>query len=159
MTSPKNFSKDNAKDERFELDPHKPDHVIIYRFGDRSKDHDWLSRRRQKHGDFGRPSANELNDWAIKQSSYGSKSEGIEDNPFLSVATDYKTLFDHGEGWVQTILREVPDLAVFSAPFGDLYRPSPTKLISKQETEWLYYDGSSPILHKLVKWVANPYRP
>jgi hypothetical protein len=158
MTAPKTFSEDNASGERYELDRNNRDHVIVYRFGDQHKDRDWLSRRRQKHGDFGPLPASELNDWALKQSSYGSQSEDIENNPFLSMATDYESLFKNGEGWVQKILEGVPDLGIFSAPFADIYRPSPTKLISKQETEWLYYDGRSPLLHKLVKWVDNPFR-
>jgi hypothetical protein len=66
-------------------------------------------------------------------------------------------LFAHGEVWVQNILRAVPDLAHFSVPFARVFRPSPTKLISKQETEWLYYDGDATLLSCLTAFQVNPY--
>jgi hypothetical protein len=75
------------------------------------------------------------------------------------VATDYNALYDNGESWVQKILQTVPTLGVFIVPFNTLYRPSPTKLISKQETEWLYFDGNNPITAYLSQWQNNPKRP
>lgn len=157
MPAPKTFTREAAGDEPFRMADN--DHVYVYRFGDEHTAHDWLSRRRQAAGgNFPAPPPNELNDWALKQSSYGSQSENAEDNPFISVATDYETLYENGEVWVQGILRTVPTLGVFLVPAGTLYRPSPTKSISKMETEWLYYDGGAPITAHLQEWRANPKR-
>ncbi|RCK69438.1 hypothetical protein DT076_11180 [Desertihabitans brevis] len=155
MPAPKTFSPEAAVGESFRLDA--SGRVYVYRFGDRSKGIDWLSRRRQgAGGGFPRPGPEELNDWALKQSSYGSSSENVADNPFLSVATDPDALYAHGEGWVQKILEAAPTLGVFLVPAGALFRPSPTKLISRSETEWLYYDGDAPITDHLEEWLANP---
>lgn len=158
MPAPKNFSVENADEEAYIIDNNHPTHVICYRFGDRTKDNDWLTaKRRETGGDFVLPGDIALNDWALKQSSYGSKSEGAKDNPFLSIATDYASCFQNGEGWVQEIIRNVPDMGVFSIPFELVYRPSPTKSISKMETEWLYCDSVSTITTHLVEWRVNPY--
>jgi hypothetical protein len=158
MPTPKNFSAMNAGNENFIIDPNNVNDVILFRFGDRNKPGNWASTRRSAAaGNFARPSNTDLNDWAIKQSSYGSSSENNADNPYLSVVTSYADLFAHGEGWVQNILRAVPDLARFSVPFARVFRPSPTKLISKQETEWLYYDGDATLLSCLTGWQVNPY--
>ena len=157
MPVPKTFTPQNAGGEAYTTDPNG--NVRIYRVGDRSVARDWLSRRRKgAGGNFPGLAATDLNDWALKQSSYGSESEGIADNPFISVATDPDALFDNGEGWVQKILQTVPTLGVFVVPPGSLYRPSPTKLISRHETEWLYYDSAAPITDYLESWSANPRR-
>ncbi len=157
MPAPKTFTPANATGETFQVDPNG--NVYAYRFGDQNQAWDWLSRRRQAaNGNFPQPTPTELNDWALKQSSYGSQSEGIDDNPFISVATDYESLYSNGEGWVQKILQSVPTLGVFLVPPGSLYRPSPTKSISKMETEWLYYDGQAPIGNYVQSWQANPKR-
>jgi hypothetical protein len=141
------------------MPPLVQDKVLVYRFGDRNKAIDWLSRRRQKeNGSFTKPKDSALNDWALKQSSYGSQSENVEENPFISVATSYETLYNDGEVWVQKILKEVPHIGVFSVPFDELYRPRPTKLISKKETEWLYYDGTNAIMTYFKEWKDNPYK-
>ncbi|MDF8263556.1 hypothetical protein [Luteipulveratus flavus] len=158
MPAPKTFSAANAAGESFRTGAGGA--VYIYRFGDQNVGRDWLSRKRQgAGGNFPAPAANTLNDWALKQSSYGSQSEGIADNPFISVATDYDELYNHGEGWVQKILQTVPTLGEFLVPPATLYRPSPTKLISKSETEWLFYDGDHPIADYLVGWQVNPKLP
>jgi hypothetical protein len=155
MPTPKTFTPAHAAGETFSVDPNGD--VYVYRFGDQGQARDWLSRRRQAaNGNFALPTANDLNDWALKQSSYGSQSEGVANNPFISVATDYESLFTNGEGWVQKILQSVPTLGVFLVPAGSLYRPSPTKSISKMETEWLYYDGQAPITDYVDSWQANP---
>ncbi|WP_211102394.1 hypothetical protein, partial [Azospirillum brasilense] len=117
MPSPKTFSTANATGERYTLDPAKPGHVLVYRFADKAKATDWRSRRRNTvGGGFAKPSDSVLNDWALKQSSYGSQSENANDNPFLSVATDYEALYGRAEGWVKKILETAPDLGVFSVP-------------------------------------------
>jgi hypothetical protein len=153
---PKNFSPVIAGNEPFHLAP-GTNNVYVYRFADQAVANDWLSRKRQaSNGGFARPANSVLNDWAIKQSSYGSKAEGIADNPFLSVATDYNTLFANAEIWVQKILKTAPTLGVFVVPYTTLFRPSPTKLISIQETEWLFYDGDNPLTSYLGQWLANP---
>lgn len=158
MPNPKNFSVENAEDETFQLDPNDNTRVLIYRFGDRTKPRNWSSwKRTESNGNFMRPSNSELNDWAIKQSSYGSKSENAKDNPFISVATDPASLYNNGEIWVQQILQETPDMGVFSVPFDRLFRPSPTKSVSKMETEWLFYDGDDSLTDYLVGWQVNPY--
>lgn len=157
MPAPKNFTALNATGETFQLSGSGM--VVVYRFGDQSVAHDWLSRKRQAHGgSFPRPSPSELNDWALKQSSYGSQSENVADNPFISVATDFETLYANGEVWVQKILQQAPTLGVFAVPFATLFRPSPTKSISRMETEWLYYDGDHEIGHYATEWRANPKR-
>ncbi|TWA62101.1 hypothetical protein FBZ82_116114 [Azospirillum brasilense] len=159
MPNPKNFSAMNAAGERYGLDPHRADHVLVYRFADKAKATDWRSRRRNTvGGGFAKPSDSALNDWAIKQSSFGSQSENSNDNPFVSVATDYETLYARAEGWVKKILETAPDLGVFSVPYDKLYRPSPTKPLSKEETEWLYYDGDVELMADLQSWLANPYK-
>ncbi|MCA9655042.1 MAG: hypothetical protein H6712_27430 [Myxococcales bacterium] len=159
MPSPKTFSVLEAANEPYDLDVNHADRVILYRFGNRTMDWDWLSRKRQANGGaFATPPGTLLNEWALKQSSFGSNSEGIQDNPYLSMATSYQRLFDQGEGWVQDILRSVPHLGVFSVPFRYVHRPRPTKSISKMETEWLYYDGDEELLGYLVEWRDNPYR-
>ncbi|MEM9453038.1 MAG: hypothetical protein AAGF11_02580 [Myxococcota bacterium] len=159
MPQPKIFSVSNAGAENYTLDLNRADHVIIYRFGNSTVERDWLSRMRQTNrGGFTVSSGATLNEWALKQTSYGSNSEGIQSNPFLSVATSYDDLFAYGEGWVQEILKQVPHLGVFSVPFTSVYRPRPTKLISRQETEWLYFDGDAELLSTLVEWRDNPYR-
>ncbi|MFZ0710111.1 MAG: hypothetical protein WAM53_08745 [Terrimicrobiaceae bacterium] len=159
MPNPKNFAPNNAVNENYVIDANNPANVILYRFGDRNKPLDWLSRKRQaNHGNYVRPSDSELNDWAILQCSYGSKSENAENNPFLSTATNYADLFQNGEIWVQGILRQVPDVAEFSVPFDRVFRSSPTKTISKTETEWVYYDGDEELLHWLVRFIDNPYK-
>lgn len=156
---PKTFSPLEAGTERYQLDPNQADRVFLFRFGNSMVDRDWRSRKRQASGGgFPMVSDSELNQWAILQSSYGSSSEGIENNPYLSMATSYLDLFHNGEGWVQSILCGVPHLGVFSVPFKYVYRPRPTKGISKMETEWLYYDGDRLLLDYLVEWRANPYR-
>jgi hypothetical protein len=157
MTAPKTFTPVIAAGEQFRTDPHG--NVYVYRFGDQGAAWDWLSRRRQAaNGNFPQPVPNDLNDWALKQSSYGSQSEGVANNPFISVATDFESLYANGEGWVQKILQTVPTLGVFLVPPGSLYRPSPTKSISKMETEWLYYDGVAPINNYVQEWRANAKR-
>ncbi|WP_414447868.1 hypothetical protein AB4851_14920 [Burkholderia sp. 22PA0099] len=158
MPTPKNFSPITANGETYTLDPARPNHVILYRFGNAAVPRDWLSRMRQAHpGGFPMLSPPALNEWALKQTSYGSQAEGIEGNPFVSVATSYQALYDHGEGWVQKIIQNTPNLVSFSAPFNMVFRPSPTKLISKSETEWLYYDGVTPMLScDDVTTIANP---
>jgi hypothetical protein len=161
MANPKNFSQLTAYGETYTLDPDNANHVILYRFGNAAVPRDWLSRMRQAHpAGFPMPSLVALNDWALKQTSFGSQSEGIEGNPFVSVATSYQTLYEHGETWVQKILQSAPNLVSFSAPFDMVFRPSPTKLISKAETEWLYYDGVTPMLDcPRVTTIANPLTP
>lgn len=157
MPAPKTFTPQAAANEQFRTDPHG--NVYIYRFGDQHNPLDWLSRRRQSAaGNFVAPPANDLNDWALKQSSYGSQSENVADNPFISVATDFESLYANGEGWVQKILQTVPTLGVFLVPAASLYRPSPTKSISRMETEWLYFDGAAPISTYLQEWRDNPKR-
>ncbi|OYD80855.1 hypothetical protein [Azospirillum brasilense] len=159
MPKPKNFSVENAAGERFQLDASQPGHVLVYRFADKAKATDWKSRRRNTTGGgFAKPSDAVLNDWAIKQSSFGSQSENTNDNPFLSVATDYETLYARAEGWVKKILETAPDLGIFSVPYDKLYRPSPTKPLSREETEWLYYDGDDELETHLASWAANPYK-
>lgn len=159
MPSPKNFSANNAANEAYALDPQDNTKVLVYRFGDRTKPRNWSSwKRTASEGDFDRPSNSTLNDWAIKQSSYGSKSENAKDNPFISVATDHASLYENGEVWVQDILEKTPDMGVFSVPFDLLFRPSPTKLVSKTETEWLFYDGDDSMTDYLVRWEDNPYK-
>jgi len=159
MPSPKTFSTANVTGERYTLDPAKPGHVLVYRFADKAKATDWRSRRRNTvGGGFAKPSDSVLNDWALKQSSYGSQSENSNDNPFLSVATNYEVLYDRAEGWVKKILETAPDLGVFSVPYDKLYRPSPTKPLSKEESEWLYYDGDAELVSYLKTWAANPYK-
>ncbi|TWA76577.1 hypothetical protein FBZ83_118116 [Azospirillum brasilense] len=159
MPNPKNFSAMNAAGERYGLDPHRAGHVLVYRFADKAKATDWRSRRRNTvGGGFAKPSDPVLNDWALKQSSFGSQSENSNDNPFVSVATDYETLYARAEGWVKKILETAPDLGVFSVPYDKLYRPSPTKPLSKEETEWLYYDGDVELMTCLQSWLANPYK-
>ncbi|WP_080002568.1 hypothetical protein [Burkholderia ubonensis] len=158
MAKPKNFSPANAEGENYELDPKRPEHVIVYRFGNKDIPHDWLSRKRQEAGgNYPRPSDQDLNDWALKQSSYGSSSENAQDNPFLSVATSYTDLFNNGEVWVQKILEKAPNLVKLSVPFATVFRSSPTKLISKSETEWLYYDGDASLLSNNPEILPNPY--
>ena len=157
MPTPKTFAPANAAGEAYRTEPNGE--VWVYRFGDQNQAWDWLSRKRQgAGGNFPAPTANDLNDWALKQSSYGSSSEGIEGNPFISVATDFESLYANGEGWVQKILQSVPTLGVFLVPPGALYRSSPTKLISKSETEWLFYDGGAPITQYVQEWRDNPKR-
>jgi len=159
MPNPRNFSVLNANGENYVIDPMDPAKVKLYRFGDRNKPQNWLSPRRQaNNGNYPRLSNADLNDWAIKQCSYGSASENAQDNPFLSMATSYADLFQNGEVWAQGILRQVPDLGEFSVPFDRVYRSSPTKTISKMETEWVYYDGGEPLLNWLVNFIANPYK-
>lgn len=159
MGNPKTFSTFEAGAERYTLDPNRADHVFLFRFGNRTVDRDWRSRKRQgSGGGFPMVSGSLLNEWAIKQTSFGSNSEGIEENPYLSMATSYQDLFDNGEVWVQNILRGTPHLGVFSVPFTYVHRPKPTKSISRAETEWLYYDGDRLLLDYLVEWRANPYR-
>jgi hypothetical protein len=52
----------------------------------------------------------------------------------------------------------VPTLARFSVPFTQVFRPSPTKSISKMETEWLVLDDIAPLGSYQPHWAANPYR-
>ncbi|MFC5356258.1 hypothetical protein [Azospirillum himalayense] len=159
MPSPKTFSTATAAGERYTLDPAKAGQVLVYRFADKAKATEWRSRRRNTvGGGFAKPGDSSLNDWAIKQSSFGSQSENSNENPFVSVATDYETLYARAEGWVKKILEAAPDLGVFSVPYDKLYRPSPTKPLSKEETEWLYYDGNTELETYLQSWVANPYK-
>jgi len=158
MPDPKIFSTANAGDEAYELVG--IDKVKLYRFGDDTVSVDWLSRARQAAGGtFTRPGKVKLNEWALLQSSYGSKSVSVGTgvNPFLSVATSYAALFKNGEPWVQKIITGTPNLAVFTVPFTVVFRPSPTKSISKMETEWLYLDDAHDIKHYLTEMRVNPY--
>jgi hypothetical protein len=156
MPDPKMFSAVEAAGEAFQIDPAVPGNVIAYRFGRRNVADDWLSPLRRATGG-GFPQPLNWNEIALLQTSYGSKAETAAGNSFLSIATDHASLFNNGEVWVQNIIRETPDLGQFSIPFAAVRRPRPTKLISKQETEWLFYDGNNPLLNYLVAWLANPY--
>jgi hypothetical protein len=158
MPHPKTFSTANAGDEAYELVG--IDQVKIYRFGDNNVSVDWLSRARQAAGgNYAKPDGPKLNEWALLQSSFGSKSTavGAGPNPFLSVATSYESLFRNGESWVQKIITGTPNLAVFTVPFTVVYRPSVTKLVSKTETEWLYLDDDHDLKHYLTEMRVNPY--
>jgi hypothetical protein len=161
MTKPKNFTSAGAPPEPFKLDPSDPNRVLIYRFGDRNNPSNWQSgKRKSAGGDFPMPSDDKLNDFALKQTSFGFQSDEGSELPFLSVATDIDWLKKNGESWVEKLLAAVPDYGTFSVPFKYVYRPSVTKSISKQETEWLYYDGEKPISHSDWKpvWQPNPFR-
>jgi hypothetical protein len=100
----------------------------------------------------------QLNDAALMQVRFGRKSDLGNDVPFISVATDYTALEQNGEIWVQNLLKIVPDLGVFIVTFQYVNRPSINSSCTKQETEWLYYDGDHPILDYLDEWRPNPYR-
>ncbi len=157
MPKPKNFSPANAEQGNFKLAAN--DHVYVYRYGNWDESNNWSSRRRSKNNGngFPKPSDGDLNDWALKQSSYGSESEGIENNPFISVATSFDVLKNKGDVWVQKIVETAPHIGEFKVPYSSLFRPSPTKLISKEETEWLYFDGEKKIKENECQKRSNPY--
>jgi len=67
-------------------------------------------------------------------------------------------LKQHGDPWVQNLLKVIPDLGVFVVPFVFVNRPSINSTATKNETEWLYYDGQKPLLDCLLEWRANPYK-
>lgn len=135
------------------------DNLKVYRFGDRGKDWDWTSPKRQAtRGNFPRPTDFKLNDFALSQVRFGRKGTVGPNTPYVSIATNYQKLHDHGEPWVQELLRVVPDLGVFVVPFATVMRPSINSSATKNETEWLYYDGDQPLLHYLQEWRQNPYR-
>lgn len=158
MPAPKTFATATPDKEPYELTDEGL--VIIYRFGNQAVDRDWLSRRRQaEHGNnYDKPPDSELNNFALEQTSYGREAANIAGNPFLSVATSQAQLFTNSEGWVQKILTQVPTVGTFAIPQTSLYRPSPTKPLSKGETEWLYLDCDAAITAHLIRWLPNPYR-
>ncbi len=134
------------------------DALRVYRFGDRSKDYDWTSPRRQAEGDFARPTDQALNGLALSQVRFGRKGAVGKDTPFVSVATNYVALYQNGEPWVQQLLTKVPDLGVFVVPFATVMRPAINSHATKSETEWLYYDGAQALTAFLQQWRVNPYR-
>ncbi|MBP2330551.1 RHS repeat-associated protein [Kibdelosporangium banguiense] len=153
----KTFGKDTAGNEKYELSEDGTK-VKIYRFGDQSKPYDWESKSRwnNDHNDFTQP--DDLNSWAIKQSSFGSGSEGANKNPFISIATDPGSLAKSNDPWVQKIVKESPDVRVMEVPAELLVRPRPTKPISKEETEWLFYDGDYKMSDFHKEWQPNPFK-
>ena len=135
------------------------DYLKVYRFGDRGKDYDWTSPKRQATGgNFPRPTDFKLNDFALSQVRFGRKGVVGPDTPFVSIATSYEKLYEHGEPWVQELLKVVPDLGVFVVPFAAVMRPSINSSATKNETEWLYYDGDQALLGHLQAWRVNPYK-
>ncbi|MDH3909950.1 MAG: hypothetical protein OEU09_01550 [Rhodospirillales bacterium] len=131
----------------------------IYRFGDSGKDYDWTSPKRQKSkGNFDRQTNRDLHALALSQVRFGRKGAVGDDTPFVSVATNYKALHDNGEPWVQELLKKVPNLGVFSVPFGTVMRPGINSHATKSETEWLFYDGDAALITYLVEMIDNPYR-
>lgn len=135
------------------------DNLIVYRFGNRATAWDWTSPKRQAQGgNFARPSDTKLNQLALSQVRFGRKGVAANDTPFVSVATNYEALYNHGEAWVQKLLKVVPDLGVFVVPFATVMRPGINSHATKVETEWLYYDGDNPLLDYLDEWRTNPYR-
>ncbi|WLE63486.1 hypothetical protein [Burkholderia plantarii] len=50
MPARRNFLPERAAGENDAIDPHIPDNVIVYRFGDINKAVDWPSRKRQASG-------------------------------------------------------------------------------------------------------------
>lgn len=136
------------------------DFVLVYRFGDSNHPQDWSSpRRASTGGNFPRPTDNELFDEAHLQTHFGRNSTSGNNAPFVSVAISHECLRDNGEGWVQGILENVPHMGIFRVPFASLFRPSPISSATRQETEWLYFDGDVPIQNYLLQFIANPYKP
>lgn len=134
------------------------DNLRIFRFGDKGKDYDWTSPKRQgEGGNFERPSNNRLNSLALSQVRYGRKGQLGKETPFVSVATNYEALYENGEPWVQKLLAKVPNLGVFDVPFETVMRPGINSHATKTETEWLYYDGDTALLDYLTHWETNPY--
>lgn len=153
----KTFGHNNATGEKYELSEDGTK-VKVYRFGDQGKQWDWESKNRWNNDHNGFQEPNSLNDWAIKQSSFGSGSENAGQNPLISVATDPDSLRKSNDPWVQKILNESPDLRVMEVPPESLIRPKPTKPISKEETEWMFYDGDSSMNNFHSEWRPNPFK-
>lgn len=135
------------------------DNLKVFRFGDRGKDYDWTSPKRQgQRGNFARPTNMQLDGLALSQVRFGRKGAVGADTPFISVATNYEALYQHGEPWVQELLKNVPDLGVFVVPFNEVMRPGINSHATRTETEWLFYDGNAALLTYLHQWLPNPYR-
>lgn len=158
MANLKRFSNLNEY-QPFSLVSGTNDRVVVYRFGNRASNADWESYPRQTNTLQNCPTDDgKLNDLALKFTSFGKQSDESKISPFLPVVTDPKTFNEKCESWVQKILAGSPDLGVFGVPFTELVRPSPTKLISKDETEWLFYDANARITTYLIQWRPNPYK-